>query len=522
MGHVDALDHDSLTRELLAGAHAWQIGDWASAVNRLRAGFEVLTQARERFYPVDAYLIDLCLLDPAMPAGVLADPLENPVAISFIAPGAGDRKPGVARSAAAWRRCGRRSATAGPTWWGARIPRPKTRSCRWSRSCGSSGGATRFIAPTSTTATSRPTRAGGLAFTRSSRRSPSGLDFGSRFTWVLTRAGSRSVPRPSGSGRAPTAAIWRALLRPPMAADRPSQGWLFPWRMAATMKNDHVAALPLVHWPKPVAPWYLDLRRAAGLFAGAGAMDDPQRLFPSDRPALRDVSPGARYVPIALPGAGGGPARARADRAAWPATIGCGRGWRRRGRSRRWRGRSRRPRPEPRPRPDAAGDLPALEEIENLIETGRHDEAATALARVEPVWSAALARGIVGTSADRGRIGERRPPGYLVINPLNVPRRAAVILPDAALDLRPDGPLRAAQFTDEGVWAVVDLPAFGFAWVPKEADLGRPPASSAALSARAASSATSRSRSRSTRPRAAFAAWPAWASRRPGSGSNLS
>ena len=85
MGHVDALDHESLTRELLAGAHAWQIGDWASAVNRLRAGFEVLTQARERFYPVDAYLIDLCLLDPAMPAGVLADPLESPVAISFIA-----------------------------------------------------------------------------------------------------------------------------------------------------------------------------------------------------------------------------------------------------------------------------------------------------------------------------------------------------------------------------------------------------------------------------------------------------
>ena len=51
----------------MAGAHGWQIGDWAGAVNRLRAGFEVLTQARERFYPVDAYLIDICLLDPAMP-----------------------------------------------------------------------------------------------------------------------------------------------------------------------------------------------------------------------------------------------------------------------------------------------------------------------------------------------------------------------------------------------------------------------------------------------------------------------
>ncbi|MEJ7640036.1 MAG: hypothetical protein WKF75_19230 [Singulisphaera sp.] len=27
----------------------------------------MLTQARERFYPVDAYLIDLCLIDPPPP-----------------------------------------------------------------------------------------------------------------------------------------------------------------------------------------------------------------------------------------------------------------------------------------------------------------------------------------------------------------------------------------------------------------------------------------------------------------------
>ena len=96
MGHVDALDHESLTRELLAGAHAWQIGDWASAVSRLRAAFEVLTQARERFYPVDAYLIDLCLLDPAMPAGVLGDAARKSCRHFVHRPGADDREPGVA------------------------------------------------------------------------------------------------------------------------------------------------------------------------------------------------------------------------------------------------------------------------------------------------------------------------------------------------------------------------------------------------------------------------------------------
>ena len=69
MGHADGLDCESLTREVLAGACAWQIGRPPTAENRLRAAFELLTQARERFYPVDAYLIDLCLVDPACRAG---------------------------------------------------------------------------------------------------------------------------------------------------------------------------------------------------------------------------------------------------------------------------------------------------------------------------------------------------------------------------------------------------------------------------------------------------------------------
>ncbi len=59
-----------------------------------------------------------------------------------------------------------------------------------------------------------------------------------------------------------------------------------------------------------------------------------------------------------------------------------------------------------------------------------------------------------------------------------------MILPDAALDLRPEGPLRAAQFTEHGVYAVVDLPAFGFGWVPREADPGRPPAVTGGLTTR--------------------------------------
>src|SRR5262249_29923043 len=52
MGHADYLDAESLAREVLAGARAWEGGDDNTARNRLRAAFELLTQARERFYSV--------------------------------------------------------------------------------------------------------------------------------------------------------------------------------------------------------------------------------------------------------------------------------------------------------------------------------------------------------------------------------------------------------------------------------------------------------------------------------------
>src|SRR5262249_13235837 len=113
------------------------------------------------------------------------------------------------------------------------------------------------------------------------------------------------------------------------------------------------------------------------------------------------------------------------------------------------------------------GGLPALSEIEEHVETRRTEEAERTLDRAEPEWASRLAGLIVGTRSSETRRG------YLVLNPLGIPRRAAVLLPDAAADLRPEGPLRAAQLTDEGVYAVVDLPPFGFAWVPAETDWQR-------------------------------------------------
>ena len=84
--------------------------------------------------------------------------------------------------------------------------------------------------------------------------------------------------------------------------------------------------------------------------------------------------------------------------------------------------------------------------------------------------------GILGSpsSGDADQMRRQRG-GYMVFNPTSISRQAPVILHDAAMDLRPEGPLRVAQFTEEGVYAIVDLPPLGFAWVPKESNAGSPP-----------------------------------------------
>src|SRR5438105_10720171 len=289
--------------------------------------------------------------------------------------------------------------------------------------------------------------------------------FGTRYALHLSFDAGRFPIRPETKRlwESPDGSSLESLLRPPMAADRPSHGWLLPWRMAATMKDDHVAALPLVHWPSPVAPWYTDLRRVAtyspvlGRFATLNDFfhltDRPYETFRpepdayatpylSQAVARRDSEPVSRLarhhrLRARLEAARTVQALARAIASASVGSLAGS--------------------------ADVPGDLPAPEEVEERIETRRTDEAARDLDRLLPAWAASLAHHIVAAGAAAGT-GRGKRPGYLVINPLGVPRRAAVILPDAALDLRPEGPLRSAQFTDEGVCAVVDLPAFGFAW----------------------------------------------------------
>jgi len=467
MGHSDALDHESLHREVLAGADAWQTGDRPTALNRLRAGFELLTQARERFYPVDAYIIDLCLLDPAMPAGVLADALAAHSPVTFLAPAQAienqaDRDPermSALREAISegW------ADVVGGAYAEADEPLLPLESVLWQFRKG--GEVYRAYLDSRNVETLARRRFGLYPqLPQFARR------FGFRFALHLGFDAGRFPLR------AEAKRLWEShdgshlesLLRPPLGADRAASGLELPWRLGRTMRDDHVATLPIVHWPNACAPWYADLRRSATyspVLARWVTLNDyfhlTDRPFESFRPerdeymtpylaqavARKDAQPVSRRAAHAR-------LRARLDALAATRTLAL----------------CLTPTP-------ADTENPTVAQLEDRVETGAVNGVRDELDRLEPVWAGTLGAGLFGR-ASGGRLG------YLVVNPLGVARRAAVLLSDAAADLRPEGPLRSAQFTDEGVWGVVDLPAFGYAWVPREANVDVPPVTGGALSAR--------------------------------------
>ncbi len=453
MGHVDCLDHDCFQREAFAGADAWAAGDANAAASRLRASFELLTQARERLYPTDAYMLDLVLLDASSGPGALRSCLEGRVPFTVIAQASAIKAQAEADPDSIARL--REAITegwadvAGGAYDEFDEPLRPVESARWQYRKGSA--VYRDLLDGRDVETFARRRLGmhpglpGLA-----RR------FGIRYAVALAfDSGTfpvQTVPKKLWEGLDGTAL--ESLTRPPLAADQSSSGCRLAWKMAKSMRDDQVAVLPLAHWPDAVSPWFQDLRRVAAyspVIARWVTLGDFFHL--TDRP-WESFRPGSDsfttpYLAQAVAKGETRPISARAEHArqralcdALSSAIAVARSL----------GAA------------ATADDASLDEAEDLLETGRFAESAATLDRLKSTWSNAVATAIAGT-------GQDGTPGYLLFNPIAAPRRAPVLLPEgAAADLRPEGPLRASQLTAEGVWALVDLPALGFAWVPATTD----------------------------------------------------
>ncbi len=463
MGHADCLDLESLTRETLQGAKDWLAGERTGASNRLRAAFEVLTQARERFYPVDAYLLDLVLLDPALPAGSLADSLAARTPFSVIAPASAiDRTAAVDPDAVAALRTAVTDGWAdvvGGTYGEIAEPLAPLTSILWQYRKGGEVYRTHLDDRNVETLATR-------RFALYPQRAQLARRFGFRFALHLGLDSGR-FPIPIETKRlweSPDGSHLETLMRPPISADRPSEASRLAWRLGKSMKDDHVATVAIAHWPNPVAGWFVDFRRMNSYSPVLARLvtvgdyfhlsDRPWEMFrpkPDDYTTPYLDQAVARSSPEPISGAVRH-ARLRSRLDALTVIDALAESL-------------------THPASEVGDDVPArgpitasearFAAIEEPLETGHLVQAESMLDHEEERARVRLAGAIAGSSAG-GR------PGFLVLNPLGIARKAPVVLPGASDNLMAEGPLIAAQPTEDGVVGVVELAGFGFSWVPRD------------------------------------------------------
>lgn len=438
MRNISIVDHTRLESEAVAAAKAAVDGDRAGAEAHLRRAFETLLECRERFYPVDCYLLDLCLLAPRQvdasltrlcnspaPSNVLitAEDLatvesEQPAVLEALRAAVKDERLGLVGGD--WRETGTPLLSLQHLIWNLRRGHAE-----FQRLLGATPrvwGRRRFgVGPYIPQLVLRAGGSSALHFVIDDGQYPD--EEHTKFRWQGCDGSAVD-----------------ALSRIPLAGDSASSFLRFPQRMAESMDHDHAAGILFARWPELRTPFLDDLRRAHRYAPVLGRFVTLDKFFSgTDIPGrLSDYKAGQYFSPLLVQAV----ARQQAD----PISRYV-REWTRRHRFEAMKWCSDLAELLTTGRPDAS-DAPALHEALELADPDapaeRQDEVQNALAAFE------------GRTIDRIRDvlapGGAGPAGWLVVNPLSFPRKAVVELPGGAETDSPDT-------------RVVELPPCGFGWI---------------------------------------------------------
>ncbi|MEI7923998.1 MAG: hypothetical protein WCJ40_18965 [Planctomycetota bacterium] len=452
LGHVDVINHDNLTHETLAAAARWKEGDFGSAKSHLQAAFEVLQLARERFYPVDCFLLDLVMTHKTIDIEQLRVCLASHAPKTLVGSAEvllqlSSQAPDLIQSIKAGVDNGWLDLAGGPL-----EERPE------------------HLLPLETVRTLY--RKGDLVYRQNlDDRSVETL-FHRNFALypalphMARRMGFRfGFPAAFDGGKFPlrreSKILWaspdgttiEALTRIPADADDPLMPLRFPWLLGQSMKDDQVALATWLRWPSAGSDWLQTLitiesyAPVFGRFLTTGDFfaqtDRPFDTMTPDLDSLVDpslenalahdeINPVSRLKPELA-------ARGTYDALSWIHALASSLGLS--------------------PSPEAA---PALLQAESADPSALQQAQALSRDFAEKIAEVVLAGAPAGS------------PGTLLFNPCAVARRVPVLLDSAAPDLRLCPSIQSAQFVAEGTLAVVDLPANGFAWVPHFANVDDP------------------------------------------------
>jgi alpha-mannosidase len=457
MRYMSNIDEIHLRNQTVAAATAACEGQATEAREKLRNCFEVLTEARERFYPVEAYLIDLVLVAPTTLGTSLRAELLDPVPKNLLIPAelverlAQQQPDALATLRQALD--GKQVSLVGGEYIEDELPLLPIESVRreiehglavYQRIAGHRPavfGRRRFgLSPLLPGLLSSAGFVGALHFTLDEGLFPQAGQCKTR--WEGLDSGSIDV-----------------LSRLPLDASKAESVLSYSRKMGETMDRDHVATLVFAHWPGQMNPFFHDLRRMAAYAPALGKFVTLDDFFQkTDRPGeltrFRADQYRAPYLRQAIIREEPNPLSRIADRHA------------------------RRARGEDAQTMAALADMLAGKRVAPKIGLADVDSgelrqtAAEAAALAEKLGATPLA-----STASPAQ-------GYLVLNAHPFARREVLSLPDANRVPASGGAVAAAQLDGDIAHVAVEVPAMGFAWVaagpaPAPAEKRRPRSKSA-------------------------------------------
>ncbi|HAN96513.1 MAG TPA: hypothetical protein DCQ98_03345 [Planctomycetaceae bacterium] len=451
MRYSSNLDLIHFGQQVVAAAHAALAEDGPTMRDRLQRCFDLLTEEREHYYPVDVRLIDLVVLPPFDSAERLSPQLDETHAVNLLAPagnwqgwmnGPDGPKYREAFERGRWQAVGgedaeRRTPLLGPETLLAGLVRGRAEYERLIGVAPKVFGRRRFgLHWAYPQVLLRSGIVGALHATLDDGRFPEGLQLKTRW---------------EGSDRG----VIDAFARVPQDASLAETYLKFAIRIGEMLDSDHAAAMALVRWPGKPLPFFRDLLRVAHYCGALGRFVSFESFLREHRdPGITDRFLSDQYRSPYLQQA---VIRGESD----PLSNS----------TRYW---------------SNAHQVAAISGLELLRETleGRRD-AATAIdvdrlqaltddAEESADGSRSAAKTVaqsLDTAASRtaaafGRSGKGR--GWLVLNPTGSVRRTGIRLPlDAPLPAV-TRPIYAADRAADGIDVVVDVPAMGYVWIPAE------------------------------------------------------
>ncbi len=454
MRNFGSIDEARLQNRAIAAARAAVALDVETAQTHLRAAFEIILEARERFYPVEAYLLDLCLVAPEQADDHFRRELEQSTPFSVLATAADwtaicALHPDLQESVrTAW--TSSRICLVGGEEREANLPMLPLNSAIWQWEAGLAT----YRRLWNQTPKIWGRRRYGLCAGLPQLLTKFGFQAGLHVAFDDGIYPDHEHAKLRWQGFDGT--VIDSLSRIPLAADSAASFLRFPVRMAESMDHDQVAGIVFARWPEVQNPWFHDFRRIAKyapvlgrfvtfeqFFSGA---ESPGRLTTYDSKeyfspyfiqavARREPDPISRFSSHVL-------RRQALDSAGW-----C-----------RATARALMNRPVDDDAQSAAEQ--ALEAAATPVDNADVLVAAgNQLSALQTAWPRELSQLVMHAAKPQ--------PGYLVVNTLSFPRVAAIELTELASPPAISGPVKGVQYHADrkSATVLVDLPSSGFVWI---------------------------------------------------------